>query len=78
MLCTPFVLFYFNCVLLPTGLTVKTKSVRRRRIENLFEEYTMEKGDKKNNDCYFFYYSTCMKVGLKPVNVITIVSDVLS
>lgn len=23
----------------------------------------MEKGDKKNNDCYFFYYSTCMKVG---------------
>lgn len=24
----------------------------------------MEKGDKKNNDCYFYYYSTCMKVGL--------------
>lgn len=22
----------------------------------------MEKGDKKNNDCYFYYYSTCMKV----------------
>ncbi|KAF0766471.1 zinc finger CCCH domain-containing protein 11A-like [Aphis craccivora] len=21
----------------------------------------MEKGDKKNNDCYFYYYSTCMK-----------------
>ncbi|XP_050544105.1 zinc finger CCCH domain-containing protein 11A-like isoform X3 [Daktulosphaira vitifoliae] len=21
----------------------------------------MEKNDKKNNDCYFFYYSTCMK-----------------